>query len=79
VHDGEGRLVPLAIGLAEFEIDNHRFYFIKMLSTAIPEINKEGMVIIHNREKGLNNAQVALLPRSHESICVFHLEKNVNS
>jgi MULE transposase domain len=78
-HDGEGRLVPLAMELAEIENENHWLYFIMMLSTAIPEINEEGMVVMHDREKGLHNAQLAVLQRTHESICFFHSEKNVNS
>jgi MULE transposase domain len=71
-HDGEGRIVLMAMGIAEIKNE------ITMLSTAIPENNKEGMVVMHDCEKGLYNAQLAILPNSHESKCFFHLEKNVN-
>jgi hypothetical protein len=50
-----------------------------LLSTAIPEIKRKGIIVMHDMEKGLYNAQVAILPNSLESICVFHLEKNVYS
>jgi hypothetical protein len=46
---------------------------------AIPEVKTEGMVIMHDRGKGLHDAQLAILPTLYKSICIFHKEKNVNS
>jgi hypothetical protein len=78
-HDGDGHVVPLAIALCEVENeDNWRFFF-SLLALAVPAVQAPGMVVIHDREKGLHNAQEALLPNSHEAICVWHLEKNVNA
>ncbi|KAH6569898.1 hypothetical protein BASA60_008095 [Batrachochytrium salamandrivorans] len=45
----------------------------------IPEIKQPEVVIVHNWEKGLQQAQRQVLPFSFESICVWHLEKNVNT
>jgi hypothetical protein len=42
-HDGEGRIVPLAIGLTEIENENPWLYFDSKLSLAFPEVKNEGM------------------------------------
>jgi zinc finger SWIM domain-containing protein 3 len=76
-HDGEGQIIPLAIALAAIENEENWRYFFEMLRGAIPDVLKPGMVVMHDREKGLHNAQTQLLPESHESVCVWHLEKNV--
>jgi zinc finger SWIM domain-containing protein 3 len=78
-HDGEGKIVPLAVGIAEVENESNWTYFLCQLSISIPEIMNEGLVVMHDREKGLQNAQFAVLPNSYQSICVFHLEKNLNA
>jgi len=77
-HDGEGRIVPLAVGVAEVENEFTWTYFLENLVKAIPSIDNVGIVVMHDREKGLHNAHQNILPNSHESICVYHLEKNVN-
>jgi len=78
-HDGNGQIVPLAIGIADIENQENWSYFLEQLRTAMPKINSPGFVIMHDREKGLHGAQLAVLPEAHESICVFHLEKNVTA
>ncbi|KAH6583290.1 hypothetical protein BASA60_001514 [Batrachochytrium salamandrivorans] len=45
----------------------------------IPEIKQPGVVIVHDWEKGLQQAQRQVLSFPFESICVWHLEKNVNT
>ena len=77
-HDGEGRIVSLAVGITSIENDDNWTYFLANLAAAIPELRTPGMVIMHEREKGIHNAQASILPYSHESVCVFHLEKNLN-
>ena len=80
-HDREGMIVPLAIGVADIENEDSWAYFLRYLAQSIPKIKDQGMIITHDREKGLglHNAQAAILPNSNESVCVFHLEKNVNA
>jgi hypothetical protein len=51
--------------------------FFTMFSTANPEIKEEGMVVMHDCKKGKHNAQLSILPNSHELICVFHLERTL--
>lgn len=78
-HDGEGKIVPLAIGIADIENEDNWTYFLRQLRSAMPELGNPGMAVVHDREKGLHNAKTSVLPSSHESVCVFHLEKNVNA
>jgi transposase-like protein len=79
VNDGENQIVPIAVAIVDIENqDNWEFFFIYLLK-AIPILNNENFTIIHDREKGLSNAQNKILPLSNESICLFHLEKNINS
>jgi hypothetical protein len=78
-HDGANQIVPLAIGIADVENEDNWVYFLNNLRSAIPSLATAGMVFMHDRQKGLQNARMSIFPQSHESICVFHLEKNVNS
>jgi zinc finger SWIM domain-containing protein 3 len=76
-HDGLGKIVPLAIAISEVENESNWVYFFLNLRAAIDMT--AGVTIMHDREKGLLSAQICALPDTHESICVFHLEKNVNA
>ena len=76
-HDGEGKIVPLAIGLASVENQENWEFFMKHLRAAIPSIKQRSVVFIHDREKGLENARESVIPLATPSICVRHLEKNV--
>lgn len=78
-HDGKRKIVPLAVGISMVESKSHWMYFLRNLSTSIPEITNDGMVSMHDREKRLYNSQIAPLPKSQKSICVFDLEKNVEA
>lgn len=75
--DEDGAMVPLGIMLCSIENESNWTFFLQNLRKAIPKINKEDIVIMHDCEKGLQNAQRSALLQSTESICVFHLEKNV--
>jgi hypothetical protein len=66
------------VGIASIEDQRNWTFFLENLKSAIPSINSVGMVIMHDREKGLHAAQVVVCPLAHESICAFHLEKNLN-
>jgi len=78
-HDGEGKIVPLAFAIVEIENMENWKYFLVNLRISISQLGEQGIVLMHDREKGLHEAQSSILPTSYKSICVFHLEKNVNS
>jgi hypothetical protein len=78
-HDGEGQVVGLAIGMAGVEDEANWTYFLHHLITAIPAAAKPGIVLMHDRHLGLQNAQKNIMPESYPSHCVFHIEKNLNS
>jgi hypothetical protein len=76
-HDGEGHIVPLAIAIGDKEDQANWMYFVTHLKLAIPRIGDPGIVVMTDRHRGLKNAITSILPNSHQSICAFHLEKNV--
>ncbi|KAH6590881.1 hypothetical protein BASA50_008883 [Batrachochytrium salamandrivorans] len=66
--------------LHEIEITNSgsTTYVAATSEETIPEIKQPEVVIVHDWEKGLQQNQRQVLPFPFESICVWHLEKNVN-
>ncbi|KAH6566526.1 hypothetical protein BASA60_009460 [Batrachochytrium salamandrivorans] len=56
-HDGEGSIAPLAVAIASIKNKNNCVFFLLNLLSAIPELSKPGIVVMHNREKDLQNAQ----------------------
>ncbi|KAH6583297.1 hypothetical protein BASA61_008079 [Batrachochytrium salamandrivorans] len=67
--------------LHEIEIANpgSTTYVAATSEETIPEIKQPGIVIVHDREKGPQQAQKQILPFLFKSICVWHLENNVNT
>ncbi|KAH6589119.1 hypothetical protein BASA50_010285 [Batrachochytrium salamandrivorans] len=63
--------------LHEIEIANSgsTTYVAATSEETIPEIKQPGVVIVHDWEKGLQQAQRQVLSFPFESICVWHLEK----
>jgi hypothetical protein len=77
VLDGEKQIVPLAIAVVPTEDEEQWTFFYLNLKVCVPEINSAHFVNMHDREKGMHNAQLRILPFIRESICMFHLEQNV--
>ena len=75
--DGLNRVVPLAIGLYSSESKETWSAFLHKLKEAIPQVADVGMILMHDRDKGLQPAQQDVLPGTHESACARHLENNV--
>jgi zinc finger SWIM domain-containing protein 3 len=75
--DGDNQIVPLGMAICGIETEDNWAFFLRKLKVAIPATNRDGMIFMHDREKGLHEAQKTVFPRSYESICVYHLEKNV--
>ena len=78
-HDSEGKIAPLAIGIADIENEVNLIYFLRFLAKSIPELKTPGMVIMHDCEKRLHYFQDEIYLNSCESICVYQLERYVNS
>ena len=45
-HDSEGKIAPLAIGIADIENELNWIYFLRFLAKCIPELKTSGMVIM---------------------------------
>ena len=79
VLDGNGNVFPAAIGIAESENFETWFWFLALVQTAFQTGLGDGLVVLSDREKGLDAALEALLPAAAHSYCVYHIEKNVKS
>ena len=79
VLDGNGNVFPAAIGIAESENCETWFWFLALVQTAFQTGLGDGLVVLSDREKGLDAALEALLPAAAHSYCVYHIEKNVKS
>jgi hypothetical protein len=55
-HDGEGRIVPLAIAISDKENQDNWMYFVSHLKEAIPSIENPGTVTMGDQNAGLKNA-----------------------
>ena len=77
--DGKGNVFPAALGIAESENVETWFWFLALVQTAFQIGLGEGLVVLSDREKGLDAALNALLPAASHSYCVYHIEKNVKS
>ncbi|KAH6571097.1 hypothetical protein BASA62_004050 [Batrachochytrium salamandrivorans] len=70
-HDGDNHIIPIAIELYDIENElNWRLLFLKLAET-IPETKQPEVVIVHDWEKGLQQAQRQALPFFVSSPYVF--------
>lgn len=75
--DDKGVILAYAIGPTE----SHEYWklFISSLAVGLDLTNKENLVVISDREKGLAQAVREEVPNASHSFCVFHIEKNIKS
>ena len=75
VLDGDGRVFPAVLGLAESENAETWSWFLQQVCVALEIGNGNGIVVLSDREKGIENAVAEFLPRANHSFCVFHIQK----
>ncbi|KAI5150750.1 hypothetical protein ENBRE01_1683 [Enteropsectra breve] len=75
--ENKGLIVGCAIAPSENEIYWCRF--VQLLKNFLDLDNIADLVIISDRDKGLQNAVENIVPNAAHSYCVAHIERNINS
>ena len=80
VLDGNGNVFPCALGVAESENMATWTWFVNLVRAGLHiEDGGEGIVVLGDREKGLERAVNELLPRACHGYCVCHINKNLKA
>ena len=74
---GNGQVFPRAVAIAESENPETWTWFLSNVKTAFPVDNGHGLVVLSDREKGIDAAVTRLFPQASHSYCVYHIQKNV--
>ena len=78
VLDGDGHVFPAAIGIAESENQETWRWFVCLVRQALRiEDGGIGIVVLSDREKGIDIAVREYLPCARHAFCVYHIQKNV--
>ena len=73
--DGNGNIFPVAVGTAEQECVDSWTWFIQRVRTALRIGNGNGVVVLSDMEKGIDNSVASLLPQTSHGWRLFHIEK----
>ena len=75
--DGNGQVFPGAVAIAESENTETWTWFLSRVKRAFPVDNGHGLVVLSDREKGIDAAVTRLFTQASHSYCVYHIQKNV--
>ncbi|KAG7559351.1 Zinc finger PMZ-type [Arabidopsis thaliana x Arabidopsis arenosa] len=75
--DGDFHLYPIAFGVVDLENDASWDWFMKCLKKIIPD--EPDLVFVSDRASSIANALIVNYPLAHHGICIFHLEKNLET
>ncbi|XP_020872589.1 uncharacterized protein LOC110230308 [Arabidopsis lyrata subsp. lyrata] len=75
--DGDFHLYPIAFGVVDSENDASWDWFMKCLKKIIPD--EPDLVFVSDRASSIANALIVNYPLAHHGICIFHLEKNLET
>lgn len=75
--DAEGKIFPLAFGVADSENDNSWEWFFDKFRKAFGI--RENMIIISDRHESIIKATMTVYPEVEHAACTFHLLKNLKS
>ncbi len=77
--DGNNEALPLAWGLIPGENEEHWSWFLAHLCRAFPSMSSPGVVIISDRDEGLEEAGAQNFPLAQHCHCCQHLANNVQA
>ena len=78
-HDANSHIVVLAWGHCKSESHESWTWFIRHLKEAYPTLDRPGMTLISDRQKGLATAVHSFLPAVNHGHCTVHLKENVRA
>ncbi|XP_062099990.1 uncharacterized protein LOC133805857 [Humulus lupulus] len=73
--DANNNIFPLAFGIGDSENDSSWLWFFTKLKETYGE--REGMAIISDRHKSIENAIDDVYPKAFHGACIFHLLNNI--
>ncbi|XP_062112465.1 uncharacterized protein LOC133823619 [Humulus lupulus] len=73
--DANNNIFPLAFGIGDSENDSSWLWFFTKLKETYRE--REGMAIISDRHKSIENAIDDVYPKAFHGACIFHLLNNI--
>ncbi|XP_062100818.1 protein FAR1-RELATED SEQUENCE 5-like [Humulus lupulus] len=73
--DANNNIFPLAFGIGDSENDSSWLWFFTKLKETYGE--REGMAIISDRHKSIENAIDHVYPKAFHGACIFHLLNNI--
>ena len=77
VIDATGGIAHLCVAIAESETEASWAFFFRNMLAAIPEVGNPTVVFMHDRQKGLEEAQRTVLPDTLRSNCARHMKLNM--
>ncbi len=77
--DGNNEILPLAWGIVPGECDEHWTWFLAHLRQAFPSMSGPTLVVISDREKGLEGAMAKTFPIAQHCHCCQHLADNIQA
>ncbi|KAL3699742.1 hypothetical protein R1sor_017764 [Riccia sorocarpa] len=75
--DGNSQVLPLAYAVAPTENYENWKWFIQNLMASMEGLESPNLIIVSNRQKGLEKAVAEVLPRNFHMHCAHHLKMNV--
>ncbi|KAL3677992.1 hypothetical protein R1sor_020948 [Riccia sorocarpa] len=75
--DGNSQVVPLAYAVAPTENYEKWIWFIQNLVASVEGLESPNVIIVSDRQKGLEKAVAEVLPRNFHMHCAHHLKMNV--
>ncbi|KAL3684566.1 hypothetical protein R1sor_002588 [Riccia sorocarpa] len=75
--DGNSQVVPLAYAVAPTENYENWRWFIQNLVASFEGLESRNVIIVSDRQKGLEKAVAEVLPRNFHMHCAHHLKMNV--
>ena len=77
VKDGNNTIMVIAFGIVAIESSESWRWFLSHLKQHIPSIDRDGVTIVSDRDKGIMDALPLVFPRCSFSWCCQHLAQNV--
>ena len=74
--DGNGNVFRHTLGLAESENVDTWSWFISLVSSAIHDETGRSIVVLSDRERGIELALTQFWPQAHHGFSAFHIQKN---
>ncbi|KAI5150196.1 hypothetical protein ENBRE01_1349 [Enteropsectra breve] len=76
---GHNKGIIIGYAIAPSENEEYWTKFLQLLNESLLLNNARNLVIISDREKGLENAIQAIVPSASHSFCLAHIERNIVS